>query len=658
MKYSLKDLTLEEKMRLLCGKDHWHIYDANGKLPVMHLSDGPNGLRKIDENRKTVKTTAMPNISVLANAWNKDLAFLDGATIADDCIDENVDVLLAPGVNIKRTPYNGRNFEYFSEDPYLAGQLARKYIEGVQSKGIGVSLKHYLCNNSETDRLQINSDVDERTLREIYLPAFEEAVKAKPTTVMCSYNMINGIYAAENKKYLKDILRDKFGFDGVIVSDWEAYRSAYRSVKASLDLVMPYDEKHYEQLKAAYEKGLVTEKEIDECAGRIIDLINYCKNSEKKVSTTKEQRHENAVEIAREGIVLLKNEGILPLKKGKISVCGTYAQTPEIGGGGSAYAETEFKQENLASLLQEHLGTQAEVKYCSDFILYNNHFSRRLKAAMQDAYESDIAVVAVGRDKTYESESIDMPTTKLPFETESAIVNIAKNNPDTVVLLYAGSAVDMSNWIDLVKGVVYVGYAGEGVNQALAEILCGKTVPSGKLNESFALFEEDAIKNDYDGFTLKYDEGVFVGYRRFEKYGLPLLFPFGHGLSYASFEYSDIELTKNGDTDFTVSYTIKNTSSVDAKEISEVYVKDVHSTVARPEKELKGFSKDLIKAGESKRISVDLNRRSFAYYSVALDDWRVENGWFEILVGASSQDIRLTKKIKIELPDETQFSLI
>ena len=655
MKYQVKDLTLEEKMKLLCGADMWHNYTANGKLPQIHLSDGPNGLRKIDEEGKTVKATAMPNLSVVANTWNEEMAYLDGATIAEDCIDNDVDVLLAPGVNMKRIPFCGRNFEYFSEDPYLAGKLARKYIEGVQDKGVGVSLKHFCCNNCEAERFTLNSEVDERTLREIYTAAFEEAVKARPTTVMCSYNPINGVYASENKSLLKDVLRDDMGFKGVVVSDWGAYRVAYKSLKATLDLVMPYDEKHFANLKEAYEKGVITEEEIDDSVERILKLIEFCKSGEKKVSTTKEQRHKNAVKIAEEGIVLLKNEGALPLKSGKISIAGGFAITPPIGGGGSALAETEYNQQDLTGLIQKELGEKADVTFVKEFIL-DKHFSLGLKKAVTEAYESDVALICIGRNASMETEAADMPTTKLTPEQESTIKNIARQNKNTVVILFAGTYVDMSAWIDVVNAVVYVGYAGEGVNEALASILTGKISPSGKLNESFPLTESDALKNENDGFSIRYDEGIFMGYRRYEKYGIPVQFAFGHGLSYAAFEYSDLEITKTGDTDFTVSYTITNRSSFDAKEVSEVYVKDVHCMVARPEKELKGFSKDFIKAGESKRISVNLDYRSFAYYNVSLKKWHVENGWFEIYVGASSADIRLSKRINIELSDETQQS--
>ena len=657
MKYNLKDFTLDEKIKLLCGVDFWHTYDANGKLPVLHLSDGPNGLRKVDENDQTVKPTAMPNISTLANSWNKECAYLDGSTIADDCIDNNVDVLLAPGVNMKRTPLCGRNFEYFSEDPFLAGTLAKEYIQGVQDKKVGTSLKHYLANNYETERLYHNSEIDERTLREIYLPAFEKAVEAQPYTVMCSYNLINGVYAAENKKYLKDYLRDDFGFKGVIVSDWGAYRSAYKSIIATLDLVMPYCQNHFDSLKKALEMGYVSEEQIDFCAQNMLNLIEKCQ-AKKKVSTTKEQRHQNAVEIAKEGIVLLKNENALPLTGKKISVCGHFAENPPIGGGGSAFVQTDYKQKNLADLIKEDLGENASVEYVSAF-MFPNGDTHRTKAVYQSAYHADTVILCLGDDGGIESEGFDRKNIKLPFTHEQLIINTAKYNKNVIVVLYAGSAIDMSAWIDKVSAVVLAGYSGEGVNEALSKILTGKVSPSGKLSETYPLSLEDCpVKNITHPFSERYTEGIFMGYRYYDTFNVPVLFPFGHGLSYANFEYSNLTVTQKGECDYEVSYDITNTSNVDAKEVSQLYVKDVFCTVARPEKELKGFSKDLIKAGETKRITIPLNYRCFAYYSTALNRWQVDDGDFEIMIGSSVSDIKLVKRIVIKREESTQQSQI
>lgn len=657
MKYDLKQLTLDEKMKLLCGVDLWHTYDANGKLPVLHLSDGPNGLRKMNEKWETIKATAMPTISTIANTWSTECAYLNGSTIADDCIDNNVDVLLAPGVNIKRTPLCGRNFEYFSEDPLLAGTLAKAYILGLQDKKIGTSLKHYIANNSETERLYQNSEVDERTLREIYLPAFEKALEAHPYTVMSSYNLINGVYGAENKKYLKDYLRNEFGFNGVIMSDWGAYRSAYKSILATLDLVMPFCDKHFNNVKNALDKGYLTEDQIDFCAQNILDLIEKCQ-VEKTTTTTKEERHQNTISIAQEGIVLLKNENLLPLSNGNILVGGELAIKPPLGGGGSAYVQTDYKQINLATHLQEDMGDKSKIDYI-DAILSPSGHAIKSKAIYQNAYHADTVILCVGNDETIESEGFDRKTTKLSSIQENLILNTAKYNKNIVVVLYTGSSVDMSAWIDKVGAVIQAGFSGEGVNEALSKILSGKVSPSGKLSETYPLtFDDCPVKPNSVELSERYTEGIFVGYRYYDTFNVPVLFPFGHGLSYATFKYSNLNISKKDETTFEISYDITNTSCIDAKEVSQLYVKDVFCTVSRPEKELKGFSKDLIKAGETKRITLTLNYRDFAYFNTALDKWHVESGDFEIMIGSSSNDIKLMKKLIINLDENTQQSQI
>lgn len=661
MKYDIKNLTLEEKMQLLIGRNGWQLSNANGKLPDVFLADGPNGLRMHDltsPTRETKKATAMPNISLLCNTWDPELAFLDGATIGDECLENGADVLLAPGVNMKRTPLCGRNFEYFSEDPFLAGTMAKAYIEGVQSKGIGTSLKHFCANNSEYDRLYQSSEVDERTLREIYLPAFEIAVQAKPWTVMCSYNLINGVWASENKWLLNDILRNEFGFDGLIVSDWDATHSQYKATKASLDLTMPHRPEHYENLKEAYEKGWITEAEIDACVERVLALMEKVTESKKEVTTTKEERHQNAVKIAKEGMVLLKNEdGMLPLTSGNILISGTLKGVTPFGGGGSAFVQSDFKEQPIANLLSERLGDKAKfttartygsVKLPSDVA--------NLRATYESAYKADKVLLFVGTNSAVEAEGFDRFRLRLSVEQEDLILNTAKVNENVIVVLFAGSAVDMSPWIDKVKAVLFAGYAGEGGQEAVADLLTGIACPCGKLTETFPICLEDTPCGAYrgDGFVDSYQEGLFIGYRWYDKKQKEVLFPFGHGLSYANFDYSDLAIDKLGETDYEISYTITNTSSVPAKEISQVYVKDVFAMVVRPEKELKGYAKDLILPGESKRMKVRLNKRSFAYYSVPRKDWLVENGDFEILVGASSKDIRLKGCIHICLPDNEQ----
>ena len=662
MKYDITNLTLEEKLRLLTGKDGWRLETANGKLPEIFLSDGPNGLRMHeikDGAAGPIKpATAMPNLSLVASTWDPELAYLDGATIADDCIENGADVLLAPGVNIKRTPLCGRNFEYLSEDPYLAGVLAKAYIEGVQDKGIGTSLKHFCANNREYGRLSQTSEMDERTLREIYLRPFEIALEAKPWTVMCSYNPVNGIYASENKRLLKDILRDELGFDGMIVSDWGAVHSGTKAVKASLDLRMPFHPEAYDHLKHAVDEGLLSEKEIDERVQKVLELIEKTQNGMKKITTTKEDRHTNATRIAREGIVLLKNEdGILPLSGGKLVVTGPFAKAPAIGGGGSAFVSTNYPAAPLADELKARLGECVEI-FPNETYMNDGARVDYMKNSLRQAYRADTVLLCVGTGKRIESEGYDRFSLRLSPIQEDLILEVAKINPNVIVVLHASSAVDMTPWIDRVKAVALVGFAGEAAHEATADILCGKISPSGKLAETYPLSLEDTPTGAArgNGFYERYTEGVLVGYRWYDTLGKDVLFPFGHGLSYADFSYSNLTVTKKSETDCEVSFTLTNTSGVDGKEVAQIYVRDVFSMVERPEKELKGFLKVALAAGESKRVSVKLDARAFAYYNTALNEWYVENGDFEILVGASSRDIRLTARVQINLPEAGQYS--
>ena len=670
MKYALRDLTLEEKMQLLAGSTWWNLSTANGKLPEVTLTDGPNGLRRARyemENGKVKNkiyetATAMPTLSVLANTWNRELAYLDGETIADECIEYGRDVLLAPGVNIKRTPLCGRNFEYFSEDPYLAGTLAASYIEGVQSRGVGTCLKHYCANNREYDRDYQSSEVDERTLREIYLTPFEIALKAKPWSVMCSYNPINGVYASENSYLLNNVLRDELGFDGIVISDWYAVHQSARAHKAGLDLEMPYRPEAYEELRRAYECGYITEEEIDVLAERVLGFIEKITEARKtaKDTMTHEERHANARKIAEEGIVLLKNEdNILPLGGGKIHVTGPGAKKPTIGGGGSSLVRSEYEPLHLGEEIKKRLGDSASILLDNSIIRYSGKVTAPNRIPYT-AYEADTVLLCFGTDSTIELEDDDRISIKLPKAMEDLILDTAKVNENIVVVLHSGSAIDTSAWIDKVKGLLYIGYGGEGVQEATADILCGRVSPSGKLAETFPICLEDTPSGTYrgDGFVDRYTEGILVGYRHYDYYEKDVMFPFGHGLSYASFEYGNIKVEKHGETDYTVSLEVKNLSDIPAKETVELYVSDVFSAASRPKKELKGFEKVSLAPGEVKSVSFTLDSRSFAYYNTSLHRWYVENGAFEILVGASSRDIRLKEKITINLPFEDQATFL
>ena len=660
----LKDLTVDEKIQLLTGIDDWRLTMLDGKLPEVFLSDGPHGLRRVATSKEgggetTVYATAMPNVVNLGNSWDKDLVKLNSSTIADDCVEKGSDVLLAPGVNIKRSPLCGRNFEYFSEDPVLAGTLGKAFIEGVQEKGIGTSLKHYAMNNSENDRYCASSEVDERTMREIYLKPFELAVQAQPTTVMCSYNKINGIHASENRYLLKEILRDTFGFQGIVVSDWGACHNRFKSLKATLDLCMPKKHDAFSQVKEALEKGWITEADLDFCAGNVLDFIDRLQKMKKlrRVEFTEEQRHLNAVKVATESMVLLKNEDdVLPLKK-KIKTCviGEMAGSPATHAGGSSEVRTKFSQPHLKDLLSEKLETEVTHE-CG----YAGHMGGLInaRAAIECAAAADQVVVVVGEDASLVCEAMNRKDIRLYPRHEAIIENVARVNKNVVVVIEAGSAVDVSPFEGLVKGILYAGYGGDGTNEAIASLLSGETVPCGKLSETFPYSADDIVPdiNFTRGGVDRYDEGLLYGYRGAEYRDIPVIYPFGYGLSYASFRYENLEIEKTGETSCRVSYDIYNDSDFDAKEISEVYVGDVSARVLRPVKELKAFSKDLIPARGKKRVTVERDRSAFAYYSTNLKDWYVENGAFDIYVCASSDDVRLKGRFIVSLPDETQFT--
>jgi len=653
---TLKSLSIDEKLTLLTGKDCWQLEDL-GKLPKIFLSDGPHGVRKMNGD-ETVKATAFPTLSALGSTWNPALAREMGELIAEEAIERDVDVVLAPGVNIKRTPLCGRNFEYFSEDPCLAGNLAYEYIEGVQSKGIGTSLKHFAANNREYDRLYQSSEVDERTLYEIYFPAFERALKAKPWTVMCSYNLVNGVFASENKKLLDTVLRKRLGFDGLIVSDWNAVVDRAKALKATLDLQMPHTDEAFKVLKSAYGSGYITEEEIDASVTRIFELIQKAEDNrvKRKITHTKKERHAAAVKIAEEAAVLLKNDGVLPLESGeKIYVGGRMAQTGMYGGGGSSAVESDYIAENLADLIHkenEKICTRYhEAYFCDDGV---RHGFFNLRGAVQLAGDSDKAVIVVGFDNKTDCEGVDRISTKLSPVAVDFIKRIAAANPKTIVIVYGGSSVDMSEWIGCVSSVLYVNFNGEGGNEALARILTGKVSPSGKLQETFPLsYEENSRGN---GYTETYTERMFVGYRGYDYRGEEVLFPFGYGLSYAKFEYCDLSLTKGKDNSVEVSFTLKNVSSTDGAEVYEAYVGARHSFVERPLRELKAFGKVFLKAGEKKKITFTLAARDFAYYSTALDGWRVEDGTYDVFVGGSSRDLPLKGSVALNEPYEKQPS--
>ena len=641
-------LTLKDKLKMLCGKNNWQTEDIDGKIDPVFMNDGPCGLRKVHETVQgktdyTIKSTAYPTGSLVACSWNRETSKLVAEGIADDCIENDVDVLLGPGINIKRTPLCGRNFEYYSEDPFLAGELAYQFINGLQEKGVGTSLKHFALNNNENFRHSQNIEVDDRVLFEIYLEAFRIALKAKPWTVMCSYNLINGIHSSENKRLLKEILRDKFGYNGTIISDWGAVKDSAKSLKATVDIEMPYKDTAVRQLQAGLDDGFITEGEVDRAVESVFSFIEKKKKAKKLRITeyTNEERHKLAVKIAKDSVVVLKNENnILPFSKGASVTVVQNDVSSIIGGGGCALVETEYTYPLLDKALQKK-GFNAFPKYC-----------------YEGEDQSDYLIVCAGTGAGVEMEGCDRSDIKLSSFQEQNILNAAETSK-VIVILYSGGVIDISNFKDKVAAIIYAGFGGEGINEALADIIAGDISPCGKLAETFPRALEDCPVDKFNEYKayVPYKERFDIGYRYYDKHPEKIAYPFGFGLSYAQFEYSDLVVKKESETDYEITYKIKNNSSIPAKEISQLYIQDIYSTCERPIKELKGFSKDEIQPNEMVIVKIRLDKHSFAIYSAALGDYYVENGKYRILIGSSSQDIRLSAEINIELPYYTQFSV-
>lgn len=653
-------MTLEEKASMCSGADFWHT-EAVARLgiPASMVSDGPHGLRKQDEEgdhlgvNESIKAVCFPAGCGTAASFNRELLRQMGEVLGEECQAEDVSVILGPAVNIKRSPLCGRNFEYYSEDPYVASEAAGALIHGIQSKNVGTSIKHFLANNQETRRMSSDSRIDERTLREIYLAAFEGAVKKeKPWTVMCSYNKINGTYAAENHKYLTEVLRDEWGFDGYVMSDWGAVNSRVKDLQAGLDLEMPSSGGSNDKLiVGAVQSGELPEKVLDTAVARILNIVfRYEENRDKTAVFDRDKDHEMARRVAQETIVLLKNEGVLPLsEKEEIAFIGKYAKTPRYQGGGSSHINSH----KITSALDEVQG-MTNITYAQGFDDQEDRTDEKLLAeAVEAAKKAKAAVIFAGLPDAFESEGFDRSHMRMPNCQNELIAKVTEVQPNTIVVLHNGSPVEMP-WVNQVKGIVEAYLGGQAVGGAVCDILFGRVNPSAKLPETFPLKLEDNpsyLSYIGEGDMVEYREGIFVGYRYYDKKKMEVLFPFGHGLSYTTFEYSNLRTDRASmkDTDvMEVSVDIKNTGKTTGKEVVQLYVADKESTVIRPVKELKGFEKVELAPGETKTVTFRLDKRAFAYYSVRIHDWYVESGAFEIMIGASSADIRVTKEVIVE----------
>lgn len=659
VKEIVRKMTLEEKAGLCSGADFWHTKAVERlDVPQMMVSDGPHGLRKQEETAdhlgldESIKAVCFPAGCATAASFDRKLLRTLGETLGKECQVEGIGVLLGPAVNIKRSPLCGRNFEYFSEDPYLAGQMASSYIKGVQSKGVGTSIKHFLANNQEHRRMSSSSEVDERTLREIYLPAFEEAVKkAKPWTVMCSYNRINGVYAAQNKKYLTDVLRGEWGFDGFVVSDWGAVNDRVADLEAGLELEMPSsfginDKKIVE----AVEKGELSEEVLDKAVERILSIVaKSAENRKEGAVYDKEEDHRLARRIAAESMVLLKNDGVLPLRKGaRIAFIGEFAENPRFQGGGSSHINT-FKTESAWEMADKSHVIYAQGYRTKEDKLDDTLLSEAIRAAAL----AETAVVFAGLPDAFESEGFDRTHMRLPKCQNELIEAVCDANPNTIVVLHNGSPVEMP-WIHKVKGVLETYLGGQAVGGAVVDVLYGDVNPSGRLPETLPLKLEDNpsyIFYSGEGDKVEYREGVFVGYRYYDKKKMEVLFPFGHGLSYTSFLFSNLKVSQKrmDDTEeLQVTVEVKNTGHCAGKEVVQLYVAAPEDgEVIRPVRELRGFEKVELAPGERKTVSFRLGRRAFAYYDTEISDFRVPTGEYRIEIGRSSRDICLSEAVVV-----------
>ena len=653
-------MTLEEKAALCTGASPWSTTPIERLgVPALTVSDGPHGVRRPMNPDEMVSqshpATCFPTASCLASTWDGDLLRQMGEALAEECISLGVDVLLGPGVNMKRSPVGGRNFEYFSEDPFLAGELAADLIDGIQSKGVGTSLKHFAVNNQEFQRFTIDAQVDERSLREIYLPAFEKAVKkARPWTVMCAYNKLNGSHCSEHHGLLTGILKTEWGFEGFVVSDWGAVHNRVASLQGGLDLEMPGPkDSRVQAVVDAVRAGTLDEAVLDDAVRRILRIVTKAAETPKGGSFDADAHHALASRVAAEGAVLLKNNGILPLQPcAHIAVIGRSAESPHFQGGGSSHinptrVSMPFKE------LQKQAG-DAELTYAEGYPADDSFRQELIDQAVGLAQSADVALLYIALPGYKESEGYDRADLDLTAQQVTLIKAVTAIQPKTVVILNNGSPVTMGAWIDGTAAVLEAWMMGQAGAEAIADLLYGRVNPSGKLAETFPLRLADTpayINWPGGNGEVRYGEGIFIGYRYYDTKGVPVQFPFGYGLSYTTFEYSNpgLSASRFRDVDgLTVTVDVTNMGALAGKEIVQVYVRDQVSGLVRPAKELKGFAKVDLQPGETRQVSIALDFRAFAYYHPGYGQWITEDGEFEILIGASALDIRCHQSVTLE----------
>lgn len=658
IKKLVAEMTLEEKAGMCSGKDFWNLKSVERLgIPQVMVSDGPHGLRKQDGEadhlglNASIKAVCFPAACATASSWDTEMLENMGKTLGEECQAENLSVLLGPAANIKRSPLCGRNFEYFSEDPYLTGKMATAEVKGIQSWDVGTSMKHFAANNQEYNRMSSSSNLSERAFREIYLPAFEMAVKeAQPKTLMCSYNKINGTYASENKHLLTEILRDEWGFEGYVMTDWGAVSDRVEGIRAGLDLEMPASGGVNDaKIVAAVKDGSLDEALLDKAVENILKvLFSYVDNRHPEAVFDRDADHEKAIGCAAECAVLLENNGVLPLDTSrKIVYIGEYADKPRFQGGGSSHINCS----SVTSALDSAKKKGRSVEYVKGFPADKDELDEtELAAAVEAARSADIAVIFAGLPDSFESEGYDRTNMGMPECQNKVIAEVAKVQPNTVVVLHNGSPVE-TPWADDVAAVLEMYLGGQGVGEACDRLLYGEVNPSGRLPETFPYRLQDNpsyLNFPGDGKNVNYAEDIYVGYRYYEAKELPVRWAFGHGMSYTDFAYSNMKLSTDSLTDegtVTVTVDVTNTGKVPGKEVVQLYVADKNGTPQRPVKELKGFTKLSLAPGETKTAELTLSARDLSFYHEELGDWYAPTGNYEILVGHASDDIRVSKEL-------------
>lgn len=651
----IDQMSLEEKASLCVGESYWNSMKIEKyNIPSIIMSDGPHGLRvqktKADNlgiNESEV-STCFPALSTLGNSWNKETAYKLGKAIGEEAKKENVNIVLGPAINIKRSPLCGRNFEYISEDPFLSGILGSEYVKGMQSQNVGACVKHLAVNNQENRRRTIDAVIDERALREIYLRAFQIVVKqAKPWALMSAYNKVNGVYCSENKHLLKDILRNEWKYNGIVISDWGAENDRVEGIKATHDLEMPGGRGNgIQEIISAVKLNKITERELDEIVDRIIEVAKSSEIQQKDYTYNQKEHHEIALQIAEDSIVLLKNEDeILPLKKEKIALIGDMAKNPRYQGAGSSTINP-YRVENAFENFEKY---NVEFEYAKGYerIESENDADLREKA-VELAKKNKIVVIFAGLTENYESEGVDRNSLDIPENQNKLIEEISKVNKNIIVVLSNGAPITMP-WKDKVKAIITGYLGGEAGSKAMVNCLMGKINPSGKLAETYPnKLEDTPCYNNYPGteLTTEYKESIYVGYRYYEKVNKEVLFPFGFGLSYTKFEYSNLKLDQEKDR-IKVTFKIKNTGKVIGKEIAQIYISQENPKIYKPVKELKDFKKVELNPGEEKKIEIELPKASFEYYNPEAKKWLIEEGIYEIQIGKSIKEIVLKNKITI-----------